>query len=259
MIAFATDDQQQAGGVGCGEAQQKAYDSELRYFWTCGKQPSLDPASMECALQCKPCVFIKKDGKQCRNRVCIGGPYCWRHTLAKLRLRVRPSTISSAGVGVFAYDPAKGPNEVVFKHNDIIIPKFWGEGPMDKTARYDNDPSLPCTAHYSMVRNTTAEGGGTASDAGMMYDAACLRSIASLINHANIPEQENAILAGDEEFIPVKVYADEIRNHDEILVHYGAAYFDGPDVSQSLTTRRKNKPLPSSLDYPEHHQLDLVV
>jgi hypothetical protein len=63
---------------------------------------------------CGTCTAMKKDNTPCTLRTCKVGPYCWIHTWTKLWLKVRPSTIPEAGLGLFAFKPGAKEGDVVF-------------------------------------------------------------------------------------------------------------------------------------------------
>jgi hypothetical protein len=49
------------------------------------------------------CKFIRGNGQRCKRNTCVRKDYCWQHLRSKLGIDVRPSTLSGAGMGLFAY------------------------------------------------------------------------------------------------------------------------------------------------------------
>ena len=48
---------------------------------------------------CERCTATAKNGSRCRNRTCRGDK-CWQHLKRDSGLRVRPSQIQGAGMGL---------------------------------------------------------------------------------------------------------------------------------------------------------------
>lgn len=81
-----------------------------------------------CALQCTQCTGRKADGQRCTRRVCIGAPLCFQHALKFFHVRAGQTKLKATQGGrrmtfggLFACDPSKGANAVVFEEGDPII------------------------------------------------------------------------------------------------------------------------------------------
>lgn len=74
--------------------------------------------------QCARCGALKANGRQCTLNTCKLGPYCWIHTWGIMHLKVSPSTIAGAGLGLFAdcrdQRLLERNNDVVFRKNAFI-------------------------------------------------------------------------------------------------------------------------------------------
>ena len=63
---------------------------------------------------CERCTATAKNGSRCRNRTCRGDK-CWQHLKRDSGLRVRPSQIQGAGMGLWTTRRFK-PNEKIGKY-----------------------------------------------------------------------------------------------------------------------------------------------
>ncbi len=93
-------------------------------------------------LNCMSCQFIKADGLQCKNRVCIGLPYCWLHERFIKHLEVTVSNIPNAGLGVYAFN-GTDTREIIFKQGDLVTP-YFGQV-IDKDKLWQKIQTIPCT------------------------------------------------------------------------------------------------------------------
>jgi hypothetical protein len=173
-------------------------------------------------LQCQQCRFIKANGEECRNRVCIGLPRCYHHLIAEYDLQIKTSTIPNSGKGLFANQRTAPANAIVFRRNEIICP-YNGEITNQDilTERYGD-----YTAPYAIsIDNENAE------------DAAFVRGIGSVINHHAIAQRRNVKFEriGDRVFI---VATKNIHNGHEMFVNYGNNYMFNEPV-RSLTNRKR--------------------
>ena len=67
--------------------------------------------------ECQRCEATTKSGNRCKNRTCRG-KLCWQHLKKQEGLRVKPSGIQGAGMGLFTTKP--------FKKNEKIA-NYTGE------------------------------------------------------------------------------------------------------------------------------------
>ena len=72
-------------------------------------------------LVTKRCICESKNGERCKHKTVIGSPYCYIHLLYNKHLRIKPSNIQGAGVGVFAINPKLPQNAIIFRPGDTII------------------------------------------------------------------------------------------------------------------------------------------
>jgi len=198
----------------------------------------------QCNLTCHRCeARSESTGTRCKNRVCIGLPYCWLHTRKILKLDVRETNEKNIGKGVFAYDPiAKKEHRPVFRKNDIIV----GYGPTEILTkrqlgkRYDYADYKP-TAPYALDFYDRFE--EDEMDEPVM-DSACVRGVASLINDAKgrKGKHNNVTFAGVPGELITNIEALEpIWHGRELLLSYGPAYWQaylkGCDGGQCLNTQ----------------------
>mgnify|MGYP002406883613 FL=1 len=163
----------------------------------------------DCYLNAYICQAINKNGTRCKRTTTIGTPYCYSHLLHIKHLKIKQSTIPNAGKGVFAIDPKKGVNEVVFKKGENIAP-YMGELLTNEELenRYDN-LTAPFGLNVSKTQNR---------------DAACDRGIGSLINHRPTA-QANVKFSVNPQNKTVSIKAiKNIRNGEELFANYSRAY-----------------------------------
>jgi hypothetical protein len=52
--------------------------------------------------ECTQCTATAQStGNRCKLRTCVSARYCWRHLITLEGLRIKPSTIPNAGLGLF--------------------------------------------------------------------------------------------------------------------------------------------------------------
>ena len=165
------------------------------------------------------CEAMSKDDQRCKNKVCIGSPYCWVHLLHLKHLRIKESNLADAGKGLFAVDPSKPDNAVIFKKNDLIV-DYGGEiiSGVELVDRYGE-----YTAPYGVILNQNRN---------TYEDAALKRGAGSLANQNPIENRNNAFLMANYRANPQKIQVKaekNIKNNKEIYVDYGDEYdFDDP-------------------------------
>lgn len=161
-----------------------------------------------CGLQCDQCAALTRAGSRCKRRVCVGLPYCFMHLPIYLNLKILESKLPNAGKGLFAYDPTKHENEVVFRSGDVIA-DYDGE---ELTRQALDERYGQYTAPYavSYVNNR-------------FFDAACKRGIASMANAPRSNQSANAKLINGRNMVRIKA-TKPIRNNQEILISYGREY-----------------------------------
>jgi len=173
------------------------------------------------------CAAISKNGHHCKNTTVIGEPFCWVHLLYQHHLRIKTSTIAGAGQGCFAMDKQRPAGTVVFRAGEQII-HYYGEI-IDK--RTLNERYGRYTAPYA-VELTKNRGGG-----GEYEDAALDRSAAACINHPRHANEANCRFALNQARTEVRIMATkDIRNGEELFVHYGDQYWRGRNGPAHHTT-----------------------
>jgi hypothetical protein len=174
-------------------------------------------------LETIQCQYIKENKEQCKNRVCIGQPYCWIHERIGKHLQIATSKIVNAGLGVFAYNGTDD-DEILFKEGDPICP-YYGEiiNEQELISRYGDK-----TAPY-----------GIQIKAHQIYeDGALKRGIGTLINH--LPVKKNCRFSIAKNNTVNIVATKNIRNKQELYISYGRSYkINETNVSTSTNQRKK--------------------
>lgn len=181
-----------------------------------------------CHLQCSQCSHVKCNGQRCRNRVCIGTPTCWIHTIQTLGVRVRPSNEAGAGKGLFTTTP-----RVMGEWICPYIGETITQACLDK--RYPGDTTATYTVNASNERHHT--------------DSACQRGIGAMANGKFDAEgfsrprnRHNAVIeTRDGEGLWLQA-TRRIGANREIFVHYGDDYVLDDDHSTKRTTREDDRP-----------------
>jgi hypothetical protein len=157
------------------------------------------------------CIGKLDDGRPCEKYTTRVHPYCYQCMIRTLHVSIRESLQGpGSGLGLFAYDPLKGENDIIFKKDDFIAP-YCGEevSEDDLVERYtgiSEDEENICCA-YAI---------GTSDD--QTVDAALIRGPAAFCNDSKVAEY-NAVLA---EIPHLGLLAiKDIRNNEEILASYG--------------------------------------
>ena len=165
-------------------------------------QPPVPQAAFRCTLQCSQCTALTARGTQCARRTCIGVSLCWSHLIRDRKLRILPSTLPGAGKGLFAHAPDQ---EIVFRRGDRIV-DYGGEvlTVAQLAERYGQ-----WTGPYAFGATRT-----------IIQDAACVRSVGSIVNHRAAPNARYGVYQG-RGFIKA---LRNIRHGEEIFVNYGRAY-----------------------------------
>ena len=162
-----------------------------------------DEVNFSCRLKSLPCEATNAKGHRCGKRSVIGTPLCWIHLLYQKHLRIKPSKY---GQGLFASDPKKGENAVIFRKGQTII-AYGGEtiNLREIDRRYDGK-----TAPYGVGINENK-----------YQDGACERGIGGLANHRSSSQKPNARFGFTAPGHVLVLKAEEpIRNNREIFLDY---------------------------------------
>ena len=170
------------------------------------------------------CASVDRSGRRgrCRRIVYIGRPYCSQHARSFLGLRIGPSAIPGAGMGLFAHRPSSSSSsssEPVFQRRQRIAP-YLGEviTTRNLAKRYGT-----YTAPYALE-----------ACEGVCLDAALIRSLGSIANGSNSTSvASNAYFSGgqmDDDVESFLVARRDIMHGEEIIADYGPEYF-GEKVS----------------------------
>lgn len=165
-------------------------------------------------LASKQCGSRLPNGKRCKKWTTRIHPFCYSCTVRIYSVAIGESTQGpGSGLGLFAYDPKKDENAIIFKSDQWIAP-YGGEVITDKecekryTGCLQGDITVCCPYAIGTDKNETV-------------DAALVRGPAAYCNDSK-DKDYNAYLCGN----PLGIRAlRKIRQHEEILVDYGTAYW----------------------------------
>ncbi len=160
------------------------------------------------------CEGITRTGHRCKRKSIIGYEYCPAHLQMVDHLKIQTSNIPQAEKGLFAVDKTKGPNDIVFRKGDPIVP-YNGEiiSPEELDRRYGLED---ITAPYAL---------GITQDPNFIIDAAAKRGIGSMANY--MPGHNNAkfVTHVRNHHPQARIKATKnIRNNQEIYVDYKRDY-----------------------------------
>lgn len=173
----------------------------------------------QCKLKAYRCRSMVK-GRHCKKHTVLSSPYCWVHLLYQHHLRLLPSTVEGAGKGVFVIDKKQPVGTVVFKKGATICP-YMGEliNAQQLQDRY-GDGNAPFVLEVS-------------KDA--FIDAACERSVGSMINHKPRRQANCEFVANRRDKTARLRATKNITNGQELFVSYGDDY--DWDLGHYTTTR----------------------
>jgi hypothetical protein len=178
----------------------------------------------QCRLQCGQCTAQTAQGARCRRRVCEGTDTCWTHRKRDLGLRVARSSIAGAGRGVFATRRLPA---------NTIIARYDGQKLTDAQldARYGTDAD---NGHAPYGLQVTQQG----QHVGKTVDAACMRSLGSLINGSRTRGTSNVRYsnrANADGSINIYTRKRAILPGTELLSWYGTGYWASSAHSRHTT------------------------
>jgi len=182
-----------------------------------------DEVIFEGYLESRRCEEIGKNNLRCKKRCIIGVPYCWIHLQYNHHLKIKPSTIAQAGLGLFAWDN-KSEGRPIFKKDQKII-DFIGEviTNEEKEERYGE-----YTTPYALQVGSNS-----------VIDPALLRGVGSLANH-KAQTYANAKFSTNPRNQTASIKATKnIRDGDEIFLSYGNDYrFDENTTHKTINVRK---------------------
>ena len=215
--------------VGKLHAERMSNSHKYFKFEQWGDTPNTE---FDCFLSSERCIERNKSGRQCTRKTVMGVKRCWQHLKLHWSLRIGPA--GRMGLGVFAVGKTNDPNEIVFKHGEMIS-DYLGE----IITEAEND------RRYGS--NTSPYGYDTGR--GYIIDSACRRGVGALFNHKpagranadfyityiNIPNQ------GYNQIERLIIIAKkDIKNGEQIFVPYGGDYRLNENTSRFKTINKKN-------------------
>jgi hypothetical protein len=189
------------------------------------------------------CIAIKIDGTRCKLKT-TKSPYCWIHLKQKEHLRIKPSKIAHAGLGLFA--------TAEFRNREKIC-DYGGETVTTDDPNFGGDYVLQLTHNkYKDGRKSNSTIGGYANDArGTRF-------------------HNNAKLSHNRDWTDGILKASRnIHPNDEILTSYGRRYWrpnqrggniisEGYDrIKGFLTGSREGRP-PSLRKFLDEHSHEMI-
>ena len=199
------------------------------------------------------CSFNTSKGIRCCRHTVFGVGYCWQHLEDKRHLRVGPSLIlkpkldrsgnvvrdihqqiikEPIGQGVFADDPSKPRDAVVFKKDHLVM-LYEGEvtdhdEAMRRYRAHTNPYSLQ--ASHGVFNSKTNSYYSRRTQNAPIIDSSPLRGVGSIVNHKQY-NQTNVYFKCDKvpnsnKWVYKIIARRDIRNGEELYVHYGDSYGD---------------------------------
>lgn len=167
-------------------------------------------------LACRQCRATCLDGSRCKRTSCKMLPYCAQHTKTLLGIRVAPSDIEGAGLGLFALQE--------FPKGSLLAPLA---GELIDTAELDRRYGRHTGPYAIIVGENT-------------WDAALQRTVGNFANTRiwkgrSVKKGTNAEIVANlnDNARPWIEATRRIKAGDEILAWYGADYRVEPDVQIS--------------------------
>ena len=178
-------------------------------FYANRRHPSL---IYETHLLAEQCRYIKPDGEHCSRTCVIGCPLCSQHLMIEKHLKIKKSTIPKSGLGLFAYNPAVGPNAIIFRGNDEageLICMYDGEiiNKAELKRRYKT-----FTAPY-----------GVEISANRYEDAARIRGTGAFVQHSDDVNKINCRLGLRNHRIAIFATTN-VKNNKELFADYSDEY-----------------------------------
>ena len=173
----------------------------------------------------KPLVEHKCRVKKCPKTSRLAGPYCRKHGVKILNLRIMKSmyleSIGINGLGLYAYNSKKADRKsAVFKPNTLVRPKpkhgrlYMGDDftPEELCNIWDKSPDINANAPYAL----------RIGEENYVMDSCLNRGFSAYANDASQDtERINARFVRGGNLLITK----EIYHGDEILVSYGPKYW----------------------------------
>ena len=206
--------------------------TKLQFVYTLRPGRHDDGKIFRCAMSCGRCLGTKANGQRCSRTSCMGYEYCWQHLRSHAMLRIGPSIqLPQAGKGVFAFRRGALPTDVIFRRGQHLIP-YHGENVTIQEVNRRYDPVM-----YAGRQQRE----GTAPYYHSGVDAACARSIGSMLNHRPRPNMTNVVVRGANRMI---VALRDITHDEELFMDYGPSYAfpttRGGGYSHTVKRRRRN-------------------
>ena len=162
--------------------------------------------TFRCHLHCQRCQKLKPNGQRCKNRVCMGVPFCWVHNKQYYGLQIRDSQF---GKGLFATRNMPNGHWICPYVGEVITEACLN-------LRYPGHRTAPYAVNDTCQDIDSACRRGIAAMANGLFRGT--RSRARAVHHA-ILEYRHA------PFNTVWIRAiRDINIGEEIFVHYGSQY-----------------------------------
>ena len=157
--------------------------------------------SWSCELVRVRCVGHVKGGARCRRNVIKGLDRCWQHTRSELGLKIAPSGVPGAGLGLFTLRARKRGDHICNYLGDTL-------GPQQVEERY-GEATAPYTVEAPRQR---------------FIDGACRRGIGNFVNHAPAAQANCRFSwSGQQQTMSIKATRG-IPVGAELKLNYGSRY-----------------------------------
>jgi hypothetical protein len=206
-----------------------------------GDEDLYEYVDYECELEQRQCIAENANGLQCA-RLTHRLPYCTHHQKQINKVVVRPSTVTGAGMGLFACDETKTQSAVIFRKGDFI-------------AEYGGEEISDSELHQRYSRLAAPYAWGPRAN-GMHVDGSCVRFTAAFANDARTRAGNNCVIAefripvvmlpslNQSRFVPYTstvpivglIATKNISNNREIFCDYGGEYWAVQDDVETNAT-----------------------
>ena len=153
---------------------------------------------------CDRCTGTTKARNRCKNRTCHSG-LCWQHLKKEQHLRIKPSQIPNAGLGLWTTKSFKAGDRVdVYKGEELTRQQVDARYPGDELAVYTICAGDDARSKCIDGRKTNSSAARFANDA---------RGTAGLRNNVEIPRTV------------MKIKGKGVPANRELFLNYGATYW----------------------------------
>jgi hypothetical protein len=106
---------------------------------------------MTTVRDCARCSAITAKGTRCTRTTCIYPELCFQHFRVRYGLKLAPSNLPAAGLGLFTTRPISRNRKIADYTGDIWSDDDWAEDPSDYGVQYDENHTLDARSTQSAI------------------------------------------------------------------------------------------------------------